>query len=250
MDGPELFWAAAVVAAFLVGCGKGGLPMVAMLSVPVMSLVMPPMLGAALLLPVYLISDAYGIYIYRRSFSPRNLAILIPAAGLGILTGYLVADAIDDDAVRVLIGIVGLAFLAMQMRARMRGQVQARPADIPRGLLWGGISGFTSFVSHAGGPAFQAYALPQQMPKMTFAGTSTILFACINMMKVPPYVALGLIDVGDAGVVAALAPVAVFGAWLGYRITRIIPERIFFFLVEVALLLISVNLIRVGLTGG
>jgi uncharacterized membrane protein YfcA len=56
-------------------------------------------------------------------------------------------------------------------------------------------------------------------------------------------------DWGDAGVVAVLAPVAVFGAWLGYRITRIIPERVFFFLVEIALFAISVNLIRVGLTG-
>jgi uncharacterized protein len=249
MIGPEQFWAAAVVAAFLVGCSKGGLPMVAMLSVPVMSLVMSPMLGAALLLPVYLISDVYGIFIYRKSFSPRNLAILIPAAALGIVAGYLVADAIDDDAVRVLIGVVGLSFLAMRLRSRLAGSPTPRSADIPRGVFWGSISGFTSFVSHAGGPAFQVYALPQQMPKLMFAGTSTILFAVINLMKVPPYIALGLLDWGDAGVVAILAPVAVFGAWLGYRITRIIPERVFFLLVEIALLLISVNLIRVGLTG-
>jgi uncharacterized membrane protein YfcA len=251
MESPEQFWAAAVVAAFLVGSSKGGLPMVAMLSVPVMSLVMSPMLGAALLLPVYIISDVYGMYIYRRSFSPRNLAILIPAAGLGILAGYLVADAIDDDAVRILIGVVGLSFLAMRLVARIGGgSAKPQSADIPRGVFWGAISGFTSFVSHAGGPAFQVYALPQQMPKMMFAGTSTILFAVINLMKVPPYVALGLITWGDAGVVAALAPVAVFGAWLGYRITRIIPERVFFLLVEIALFAISVNLIRVGLSGG
>jgi uncharacterized membrane protein YfcA len=249
MNSPEQFWAAAVVAAFLVGCSKGGLPMVAMLSVPVMSLVMSPMLGAALLLPVYLISDVYGIFIYRKSFSPRNLAILIPAAALGILAGYLVADAIDDDAVRILIGIVGLSFLAMRLRSRLAGRPQPRSADVPRGVFWGSVSGFTSFVSHAGGPAFQVYALPQQMPKLMFAGTSTILFATINLMKVPPYVALGLMDWGDAGVVAVLAPVAVFGAWLGYRITRIIPERVFFLLVEIALFAISVNLIRVGLTG-
>ena len=235
---------------FLVGCSKGGLPMVAMLSVPVMSLVMSPMLGAALLLPVYLISDVYGIFTYRKSFSPRNLAILIPAAALGIVAGYLVADAIDDDAVRILIGGVGLSFLAMRLRSRLAGRPEPRSADVPRGVFWGSISGFTSFVSHAGGPAFQVYALPQQMPKLMFAGTSTILFASINLMKVPPYVALGLMDRGDAGVVAVLAPVAVFGAWLGYRITRIIPERVFFLLVEIALFAISVNLIRVGLIGG
>ena len=249
MTSPELFWAAAVLAAFLVGSGKGGLPMVAMLSVPVMSLVMSPMLGAALLLPVYLISDVYGLYIYRKSFSPRNLAILIPASALGIMAGYLVAGSIDENTVRIIIGVVGLTFLAMQLRSRLGGRPKPRSADIPRGVFWGSISGFTSFVSHAGGPAFQVYALPQQMPKMVFAGTSTILFAIINLMKVPPYLALGLIDWSDMRKVVFLTPVAVFGAWLGYKITDIIPERVFFILVEIALFVISVNLIRVGLTG-
>lgn len=245
-----LFWIVVLLAAFLVGAGKGGLPMVAMLSVPTISLVMSPMVGAALLLPVYLISDVFGIYIYRRSFSRRNLAILIPAGMIGIVAGYLLAGVVSEDGVRIVVGTCGLAFLAMRLRAAFQGATEARPADIPRGLFWGSVSGFTSFVSHAGGPAFQLYALPQKLPKMTFAGTSTILFAVINLLKVPPYLALGLLEWGDMRMVAVLAPVSVFGAWAGYRITRLIPERIFFRLVEVALFLISVSLIRAGLTGG
>lgn len=185
--------------------------------------------------------------LYRKAFSPRNLAILIPASAVGILVGYLLADRISDDAVRVVIGVVGLSFLAMRFLSRLSGPSAPRQADVPRGIFWGAVSGFTSFVSHAGGPAYQLYALPQQMPKMMFAGTSTILFAVINWMKVPPYIALGLISIGDMRTVAILAPVALFGAWLGYRIIRLVPERAFFILVEVALLVISVNLIRVGL---
>lgn len=248
MTDPVLFWSAAIAASLFVGGSKGGLPIIALLSVPMMSLVMPPMQAAALLLPVYLISDVYGIWIYRHAFSRRNLAILIPAAALGVLAGYLLAGRTDENVVRVVIGCIGLAFLAMRLRARFAGKIAPRPADVPRGLLWGSVSGFTSFVSHAGGPAFQMYALPQQLPKMVFAGTSTILFAVINLMKVPPYLALGLIDRQDMRIVAVLFPFAIFGAWLGYRIVRIIPERVFFAIVEVALFLISVNLIRVGLT--
>ncbi|NNE89768.1 MAG: sulfite exporter TauE/SafE family protein [Silicimonas sp.] len=248
MTEPQLFWVAAFAAAFFVGGSKGGLPMIALLSVPTMSLVMPPMLGAALLLPVYLISDVYGVWIYRQSYSKRNLAILIPAGAIGIVAGYLLAGRTDENVVRIVIGCVGLAFLAMRLRSRFLGRSEPKPADVPRGLFWGAVSGFTSFVSHAGGPAFQLYALPQQMPKMMFAGTSTILFAVINLMKVPPYLALGLIGRSEMGTVLILAPVAIFGAWLGYRITRIIPERIFFTIVEIALFIISVNLIRVGLS--
>ena len=40
------FWVAAVLAAALVGMGKGGVPIVGMLSVPVMALVMNPVVAA------------------------------------------------------------------------------------------------------------------------------------------------------------------------------------------------------------
>jgi len=249
MTDPAQFWAAAIIASLFVGAGKGGLPMVAQLSVPVLSLVMSPMHGAALLLPVYLISDVYGIAIYRHSFSPRNLKILIPAGGIGVLIGWLLAGSTDEHVVRLIIGCVGLGFLVLRWRSRLFGITDARAADVPRGIIWGSLSGFTSFVSHAGGPAYQVYVLPQRLPKMVFAGTTTITFAAINLMKVPPYLALDLLHWGDLRVVVALAPVALFGTWSGYRLTRIIPERIFFGVIEVALLVISISLIRAGLAG-
>ena len=119
---------AAVAASFFVGGSKGGLPMIALLSVPTMSLVMDPMKGAALLLPVYIVSDAYGVWIYRRSYSRRNLLILVPATAIGIFAGYLLAGRTDADAVRVVIGVIGLSFLVMRMRARMLGGAAPRPA--------------------------------------------------------------------------------------------------------------------------
>ena len=45
------FWGLAVLAAALVGMGKGGVPIVGMLSVPVMALVMNPVMAAGMLLP-------------------------------------------------------------------------------------------------------------------------------------------------------------------------------------------------------
>lgn len=247
MTEPNLFWTLACVAAFFVGTGKGGVPMLALLSVPIMSLVMSPMQGAALLFPVYLISDVYGVWIYRRSFSARNLMILIPAGAIGVFAGWFLAEDADEDVVRIVIGCVGLTFLALRQWSRWIGNADPRPADVPRGLLWGSLPGFTSFVAHAGGPTFQLYVLPQKLPKLMFAGTSTILFATINWMKVPPYIALGLMDWADWRIVAILSPVAIFGAWFGYHLTRLIPQKIFFVAVEIALFLISINLIRVGL---
>ncbi len=243
MADPLLFWSLALTAAFLTGASKGGLPLVSSLSVPMMALFMPTLQAAALLLPVYIVSDIYGLWLYRRSFSARNLAILVPAGLVGMSLAWLLAGQTNDMAVRFVTGLVGLFFVALRMHGRIKGKVKARPADIPRGLFWGSIAGFTSFVAHAGGPPFQVYTLPQQLPKMTFAGTATILFAIINLAKLPPYMALGLLDWGDMSVVAWLAPVSLLGAYCGYRLALVLPERLFFILVEAALFVISVKLI-------
>lgn len=247
MPDPTLFWLAALSSAFFVGASKGGLPIIALLSVPTLSLVMDPMQGAGLLLPVYLVSDVVGIWIYSASFSSRNLIILIPASALGIFAGWLLAGDTDENVVRIIIGCVGLTFLMMRQRSRYLGNQSAKSADVAQGLFWGSVSGFTSFVSHAGGPAYQLYAIPQQLPKLVFAGTATILFSTINIMKVPPYIALGLIEWVDLSTVAILSPMAIFGAWAGYTLIKKIPQQTFFVFVEIALFLISVNLIWLGL---
>ena len=49
--------------------------------------------------------------------------------------------------------------------------------------LWGAIAGFTSFVSHTGGPPLQMYLLPQRLPPPLFAGTSVVFFAVVNWLN-------------------------------------------------------------------
>ena len=61
-----------ILAAFLVGLSKGGLASIAMLSVPLLSIYISPLAAAALLLPIYILSDLVGIYLYRRDFSMEN----------------------------------------------------------------------------------------------------------------------------------------------------------------------------------
>ena len=68
----------ASLGALLIGMSKGGLPMIGMMSVPLLSLVMSPVKAAVMLLPLYIISDFVGVWLYRRQYSAPNLKILIP----------------------------------------------------------------------------------------------------------------------------------------------------------------------------
>ena len=106
----DLYLALASFAALLIGMSKGGLPLVGMMSVPVLSLVMSPVKAAVLLLPLYVISDMVGIRLYRRDYSLVNLRILIPAGIVGVLIGWLTASLISDLTIKFIIGVVGVTF--------------------------------------------------------------------------------------------------------------------------------------------
>lgn len=246
------FWVLAGLAALFVGGSKGGLPLIGMLGVPLMALQISPVVAAGLLLPIYIISDMYGLWIYRKSFDQRNIAILVPAAAIGIAVGWAAASITNEDVVTILVGIIGLAY-CIDAVLKARRNLPPRPADVPRGLFWGSLAGFTSFVSHAGAPPYQMYVLPQRLEKMVYAGTSTIIFAIINLLKLPPYWFLGQVNVGSLRTAVILAPIAIIGAFLGFRLTKILPEKAFFRIVEIALFLVSLKLVYdgvVGLTNG
>ena len=234
-------------AALLVGLSKGGLPTIGMLAVPLLSMVMSPVKAATLLLPIFVASDMVSVWLYRRQFSRENLQILIPASLLGVLVGWLTASYTSDSAVTLLIGCIGIGFcLNTWLR---RAEPPAQPADLKKGVFWGTIAGFTSFISHAGAPPFQVYVLPQRLPKAVFAGTATMLFTVINLAKVLPYQQLNPYSLEDLYQAAWLIPAALLGTVIGAYLTKIIHEKWFFRWVRLALFGISVKLVWDGARG-
>jgi uncharacterized protein len=236
------FFVVAAVAALLVGLSKGGLSMAGSLGTPLLAMVISPVKAAALLLPIFVVSDWFGLYAYRREFDRRNLMILIPAGVAGIGIGWLSAAVVSDRMVGLLIGFIGIAFCLNAWRQRNHPPVP-RPADIPRGLFWGAIAGFTSFMSHSGGPPYTVYVLPQRLSKTVFAGTTTITFAAINLVKLLPYWQLGQLDFANLKMSVLLMPIAVAGTFAGVWLVRVIPERTYFLLVHVALFVLSIKLV-------
>ncbi|MDP4033009.1 MAG: sulfite exporter TauE/SafE family protein [Pseudorhodobacter sp.] len=248
MDG-GMFWAVAVLAAVLVGMGKGGLPVVGILSVPLLSLVVSPVLAAGLLLPIYVISDMFGLWAYRRDFNGRVLAILMPGMTLGVSLGWATASLVPDWLVAGIIGVIGTTF-ALSLILRRGPAKPARVARVGPGLLWGTATGFTSFVSHAGAPPYQVYVLPLRLEKTVFAGTSTIAFAYVNAIKLIPYWALGQLSPDNLRVAAVLAVPAALSVFAGVWLVRILPERRFFQLVTWVLLAVSLRLIWQAVSRG
>lgn len=241
------FWTAAVAASMLVGMGKGGLPIVGMMAVPLLSLVISPIAAAGLLLPIYILSDVFGVWAYRRAYNGRVLAILMAGMTAGVGIGWATASVVSDRVVTGIVGTIGVAF-ALSLILR-RGKAAPRPARLAPGVFWGAVTGFTSFVSHAGAPPYQVYVLPLGLSKAVFAGTSTLAFAYVNLLKLGPYWALGQVTSGNLAIAAWLMPVAALAVLLGFRLVKWLPEALFFRVVTWALLAISLRLLWQAATG-
>ena len=242
------FWGLAVVAAVLVGLSKGGLPVVGMLGVPIMALVMSPVMAAGLLLPIYVISDMFGLWAYRHAYNKRVLAIMVPAMAVGVGIGWATASRVSEGWVTLLVGVIGAAFAA-NLLIRAGRAVAAKPADVAPGVFWGTVAGFTSFVSHAGAPPYQVFVLPLKLEKAVFAGTATIAFACVNLIKLIPYYALGQLSFDNLKIAALLAIPASLAVFAGVRLVKVIPEKLFFQLISWTLLAVSLKLIWDGFGG-
>jgi uncharacterized protein len=243
-----LFWLAAIVASLSVGLSKGGLPAVGLLAVPVLALAISPVAAAGLLLPVYVLSDMLGLYAYRRSFDATVLKILVPATTIGVGLGWATASLVPERAVTGLVGLIGLAY-AVRLIVKPGGPGIARPARTGPGYAWGSLAGFTSFVSHAGAAPYQIFVMPLGLSKAAYAGTTTVLFAYVNAIKLVPYWALGQLSVANLKIAALLAVPAGLAVWAGVALVRILPAELFFRLVTWALALVSAKLIWDALAG-
>ncbi len=238
------FYAVAIPAVIFLGLSKGGFSGVGIAATPLLALYLPPLEAAALLLPVLITQDLISIYVYRREWDASNLKIMLPGAVAGMTLAWLLASYISDNAVRITVGLIGLIFVIDVWRKRAR--IEPTRMGPTGGVFWGAVSGFTSFMTQAGGPPFQVYVLPQRLPKLVLVGTTTIFFAVVNALKIVPYFALGQFHAGNFATSLALLPMAIIANFMGIWLVKHTPTNLFYNIAYALLLVISLVLLWQG----
>jgi uncharacterized membrane protein YfcA len=242
-----LFYAAAIPAVTLLGLAKGGFSGLGMLSLPLMALVVSPVQAAAITLPILMVQDVVSVWAYRYTWDRRNVVTLVVGATSGILTGYLLAAQVSDAAIKLAVGLISIAFALRRLVLERGGrEPKPTPADVPRGMFWGWVTGFTSMIAHAGGPPFQIYVMPQRLPRDVFVGTGAVVFALINWIKVPPYLALGQMTAENMATAGALFPVAIASTWAGVVLVRRFSGQLFYTAVYILLIFVGAKLVYDG----
>jgi uncharacterized membrane protein YfcA len=245
----SILWIAAPAVLFA-GISKGGFGSgAAFASAAILALVLEPGQALGIMLPLLMLMDVANLKPYWRRWSWGDAKVLIIGALPGVALGAWLYQIAHADLFRILIGAISIGFVFWQMAPKL-GLWRKRQQIMP---VWGGalagcVAGFTSFVSHAGGPPAAVYLLSRNLGKTSFQATTVIVFWAINIAKFVPYAYLGIFTWQTAMLDLMLAPVALLGTWIGVRLHFRVPEAAFFAVTYVLLGLTGLKLIWDGLT--
>ena len=244
------FWAAAIPAVLLAGISKGGFGGgLGFAATPLIALAAGPAEAAAIMLPLLILMDQVGIVSYWRRWSLAAALPAIAAAAFGIGAGALAFGSVPPDALRLALGLIALIFVAFQFAQRAGWRPRAGGRRPLRAAIWGWAAGFTSTISHAGGPPITLYLLGERLEKTAFQASTVLIFWAINLMKIGPYAAIGVLDLSTLSRSFSLAPAAFAGVLLGVWAHRHVPERLYFGMMVVLLGLTGAKLAWDGATG-
>jgi uncharacterized membrane protein YfcA len=244
-----LFIVIAVLAVFAAGLSKSNFAVsLGAVSVPLLAVVMPARDAAGMMLPILCAMDLVAILIYRREVDWRVYWIMIPGALIGTGIAWLLSAHVTEAAVGLAVGIISLIFV-LDAWLPLRKKLEGVPPSRPWGTFWGGIAGFTSFISHTGGPPYQIYAVPLKLRPVLFAGTTAAFFATVNYVKLVPFYFLGQLSVANLELAAALLPVGLVGMAAGVFLVKRVSSTFFYRLAYVLIFLLALDLIYEGVKG-
>ncbi|MGJ8544427.1 MAG: sulfite exporter TauE/SafE family protein [Sulfitobacter sp.] len=245
------FFAVAGPAVLFAGISKGGFGSgAAFAAASLLALVVDPAMALGVMLPLLMLIDLATLRSYWGKWGLREALLLIAGGLPGIVLGVALFRVASPDLIRLLIGSVSVGFVAWRV-AVSQGWVRlgGRVWSDGFGAFCGVVTGFTTFISHAGGPPAAVFLLGRNLSKTQFQATTVLVFFSLNVVKFFPYAALGMFSAQSFQANLLLAPFALLGAWLGVRAHAIVPERLFFALTYILLLVTGFKLIWDGVSG-
>jgi uncharacterized membrane protein YfcA len=193
-------------------------------------------------LPILIFSDFIATYKYRKEFDLVTLKLMIPFAAIGIIIGSLTFSFFSEELLKFIIGLMGFIFAGHYFFFKKNKEAISQK-NFLKGGICSTIAGFTSFCVHAGGTPVSIYMLPLRMKKEIYVGTRIIFFTFVNLIKLPLYINLSMTSFETFKQSAMLFPVAFFGILIGYKLIKIIEEKLFYNILYILIFISSSKLL-------
>ena len=238
-----IFFLTVVPAIILFGIAKSGLGgSIALISIPLMTISMPLTTALGIILPILIFSDFIATYKYRKEFDIETLKLIVPFAAIGIFIGSLTFSYFSEELLKFIIGLMGFLFAGHYFFFKKNKEAKSEK-NFLKGGICSAVAGFTSFSVHAGGPPTSIYLLPLRMKKEIYVGTRIIFFTFVNLIKLPLYINLSMMNFETFKQSLILFPVALIGILIGYQLLKIIEEKLFYNILYALIFVTSSKLI-------
>ncbi|WP_305984858.1 sulfite exporter TauE/SafE family protein [Roseibium sp. MMSF_3544] len=245
---PLSFYLVTAAAVFVTGLSKsgfgGGLGVV---SVPMLSLFVEPQFAVAVLMPLLITMDVIVVWQYRHHWRKDVVKAMLPGALVGLAIGLATFQWMNAELIRFVVGLLALAFVAQYLLSRTSPAIERAPRHGAAFAL-AALSGFASYVAHAGGPPVKGYLLAQRLDKSVFVGTNTMYFFSMNALKTVSYTLMGQLSFDSLAVSLWIAPVLLGGIAVGNFLHKRIDQRLFIALVYGFLALAGAKLLSDSIT--
>ena len=160
-----LFFVCVVPAIIIFGIAKSGIGgSIALISIPLMTVVMPLGQALAVILPILILSDFIAVYRFRKEFDFDTLKLIIPFSAIGIFIGSITFSYFSEDLLKFIIGLMGFFFSTHYFLIKRKKNIPAKKSFL-KGSVCSTVAGFTSFSVHAGGTPTSVYLLPLRLKK-------------------------------------------------------------------------------------
>lgn len=239
-------WTLYFFCAMLIGISKTGIQNIGTLTVPLFALLFGAKFSTGIVLILLCFADLVAVIYYRKAFLWNEVRKLLPLALIGLLSGLLLGNFIDDSTFKTCMGIclllgVGIMIFVERSNIEQQKALTSRKWYAP---IFGFVLGFSTMIGNAAGPALSVYMLSKRLDKITFTATSAWFIFILNLTKVPlqAFVWHNLTWSGIVLNILAI-PFILLGGFIGIKILKKMPESTFRHVIIALVVISSVLLI-------
>jgi len=221
-----LEWIVIIICGMLIGMSKVGVPGVSMIVVPALAFIFGAKQSTGVLLPILMMADLFGVAYYRRHANWNHLVKVIPWAIIGLLLALWVGEMVNDEQFKDLIAVLVFLSIGLMLWQDKRKETKLFPDKWWFAASMGILGGFATMIGNVAGPVFAIYLLAMHLPKNSFIGTSAWFFMIINFSKFPLQMFVwNNINTSSLAIDLVTLPAIALGAFLGFKVVKVIPEH-------------------------